>query len=103
MEVVFHAHNAVISDRMQERASRGLSRIAQRVERAVDATVRFHQDGPLRRVEIRLNAPGQRDLIAQGHSRYYGPALKIALAHLESQVEHTRRAPKGKSRGDAGA
>lgn len=103
MEVVFHAHNAVISDRMQERASRGLSRIAQRVERAVDATVRFHQDGPTRRVEIRLNAPGQRDLIAQGQSRYYGPALKIALAHLESQVTHTRRTPKGKSRRNAGA
>ncbi|MCC6771411.1 MAG: HPF/RaiA family ribosome-associated protein [Gemmatimonadaceae bacterium] len=103
MDVVFHAHNAVISNRMQERASRGLSRIAQRVERAVDATVRFHQDGPMRRVEIRLNTPGQRDLIAQGHSRYYGPALQIALAHLESQVAHTKRVPKGKSRRDAGA
>jgi len=100
VEVVFHAHNAVISDRMQERASRGLSRIAKRVARAVDAMVRFHQDGPMRRVEIRLNAPGQRDLIAQGHSRSYGPALRLALAHLASQVAHTRRTPKGKSRRD---
>ncbi len=97
MDVVFHAHHAVISERLQERATRGLSRLAQRVERAVDATVRFHQDGPTRRVEIRVNTPGHRDLIAQGTSRYYGPALKIALAHLESQVARVRRAPKGKA------
>jgi ribosome-associated translation inhibitor RaiA len=96
VEVVFHAHNAVISARMQERANRGLSRIAQRVQDAVDATVRFHQDGPTRRVEIRVNAPGQRDLIAEGQARYYGPALKIALLRLESQVGHAKRTPKGK-------
>lgn len=97
MEVVFHAHHAVISDRMQERATRGLRRLAQRFDRAVTATVRFHQDGPTRRVEICVNSAGQRDLIAAGSSRYYGPALKIALAHLESQVASVRRAPKQKS------
>lgn len=96
MEVVYHAHNAVISDRMKERASRGLAKLSQRLDRAVDATVRFHQDGPTRRVEIRINAPGHRDLISEGMARYYGPALKIALAHLESQVGHVRRSPKDK-------
>jgi ribosome-associated translation inhibitor RaiA len=96
VDVVYHAHNAVISDRMKQRASRGLSKITQRLDRAVDATVRFHQDGPTRRVEIRLNAPGQRDLVSEGMARFYGPALNIALAHLESQVGHVRRSPKGK-------
>lgn len=96
MDVVFHAHNAVISERMQERAMRGLSKLSRRMERPIDATVRFHQDGPSRRVEIRLNSSGQRDLVAAGEARYYGPALKIALAHLESQVGHARRAPKEK-------
>lgn len=98
MEVVYHAHNAVISDRMKERATRGLAKLSQRLDRAVDATVRFHQDGPTRRVEIRLNAPGQRDLVAEGSARYYGPALKIALAHLETQVGHVKRKPKEKGR-----
>ena len=96
MEVVYHAHNAVISDRMKERASRGLAKLSQRLDRAGDATVRFHQDGPTRRVEIRINTAGQRDLVSEGMARYYGPALKIALAHLESQVGHARRGPKVK-------
>ncbi|HEX4935914.1 MAG TPA: HPF/RaiA family ribosome-associated protein [Gemmatimonadaceae bacterium] len=98
MEVVYHAHNAVISDRMRERATRGLAKLTQRLDRVVDATVRFHQDGPTRRVEIRLNAPGHRDLVAEGAARYYGPALKIALAHLETQVGHVRRTPKDRRR-----
>ena len=91
MEVVFHAHNAVISDRMKQRAARGLSKIAPRVRRAVDAVVRFTQDGPTRRVEITLHASGHRNLIAAGESRYYGPALRTALAHLEAQAGHERR------------
>jgi ribosome-associated translation inhibitor RaiA len=96
VEVVFHAHHAVISDRLQERATRALSRLAQRFERAVSATVRFHQDGPTRRVEICVNSAGHAELVAHGASRYYGPALKVALAHLESQVARVRRAPKQK-------
>ena len=48
-----------------------------------------------RRVEIRVNAPGQRDLVSEGSARYYGPALRIALAHLESQVSRVKRKVKG--------
>lgn len=103
MEVVFQAHNAVISDRMKERAVRGLSKLSQRLDRVVDATVRFHQDGPTRRVEIILNAPTHRDLVAQGKAKYYGPALRTALAHLEAQVGHEKRTPKGKGQRFVGA
>jgi len=84
---------------MKDRASRGLKKISQRLDRAVEAMVRFHQDGPTRRVEIRLNAAGMRDLVSEGKARYYGPALKTALAHLESQVGHVKRTPKGKGQG----
>lgn len=91
MEVVFHAHNAVISDRMKQRASRGLEKIAQRIGRVVDAMVRFTQDGPTRRVEITLHASGHRNLVAAGESRYYGPALNTALTHLEAQAGHDKR------------
>lgn len=98
MDVVFQAHNAVISDRMKERATRAVRKIAQRLDRVVDVTVRFHQDGPVRRVELRLNAPGRRDLVSAGEARYYGPALNVAIAHLESQVGHERQSPKEKGR-----
>lgn len=103
MEVVFQAHNAVISDRMRERATRALAKLSARLDRVVDATVRFHQDGPTRRVEIVLNAPTHRDLVAQGKARYYGPALRTALAHLEAQVGHEKRTPKGRGRRLIGA
>ena len=103
MDVVFHAHNAVISDRMKERAARALRKITQRLDRVVGVTVRFHQDGPTRRVELRLNAPGHRDLISTGEARYFGPALNTALAHLESQVGHERTNPKGMGRRLVGA
>jgi ribosome-associated translation inhibitor RaiA len=94
VDVVFHAHNAVISDRMKLRASRGLKKIAQRINRAVDAMVRFTQDGPTRRVEITLHASGHRNLIAAGESKFYGPALNTALSHLEAQAGHEKRASR---------
>ena len=94
MEVVFHAHNAVISDRMRQRAARGLKKLSTRLDRVVAAVVRFHQDGPTRRVEILLHAKGHRQLVAEGHSRYYGPALLTALTHLETQVAREKREVK---------
>lgn len=98
MDVMFQAHNAVISERMKERATRAVRKLAQRVDRVVGVTVRFHQDGPVRRVELRLNVPGRRDLISAGEARYYGPALHTAVVRLESQVGHERQNPKGKGR-----
>jgi ribosome-associated translation inhibitor RaiA len=103
VDVVFHAHNAVISDRMKQRASRGLGKIARRVNRAVDAVVRFTQDGPTRRVEITLHASGHRRLVAAGESRYYGPALNTALTHLEAQAGHEKRPSRRVSDGLARA
>jgi ribosomal subunit interface protein len=90
MDVVFQAHNAVISDRLKERATRSLQKIARRLEGVVDVTVRFNQDGPRRRVELTVRASGHRNLVAEGQARYYGPALNTALAHLEAQVAHNK-------------
>jgi hypothetical protein len=64
------------------------------MSRAVDAIVRFEQDGPMRRVEIVLHAPRQRDVIALGQGRYYGPALTAAMERLSTQVRKMRRAHK---------
>ena len=86
MEIIFHAHNAAIPARLKRRAESAVRRVAGRLTRAVDAIVRFEQDGPVKRVEIVLHAPRQRNLIALGEARYYGPALTAAVERLRTQV-----------------
>ncbi len=86
MDIIYHAHRAVISERMRLRADRAVRKVARRMGRAVDAVVRFEHDGPTRRVEIVLHAPKHKSLIAEGSSRYYGPALAEAIGRLEQQV-----------------
>jgi hypothetical protein len=93
VEIIFHAHHAVISERMRARAERVVGKLAARLPRAVDAIVRVEQDGPDRRVEIVLHAPRRRPLIGSGRGRTTGPALAEAAANLSAQFSHTRRAP----------
>ena len=90
MEIIFHAHHATVSEWMRARATRGVRKLSARLTRAVDAVVRFEQDGRVRRVEILLHAPRQRDLIATGESRFFGPALVTALARLQAQLRRKR-------------
>ena len=94
MEIIFHAHNASISDRLRRRAELALRQTSRRLTRAVDAIVRFEQDGPVKRVEIVLHAPRQRKVIALGEGKFYGPALTIAIDRLGAQVRKLRRAHK---------
>ncbi len=98
MEIDFHSHHATISDRMQLRARRGVDKIAQRLNRAIDAIIRFEQDGPIRRVEIVLHAPQHKNLIAEGTSKFFGPALADALGRLEEQVRKYKRPAKERAR-----
>lgn len=86
MEIVFHAHHAVISADLRARAERVVHKAAARLHRAVDATVRFEEDGPTRRVEIVLHAPRHRPVVAVGEARLLGPALSAAAARLQAQV-----------------
>lgn len=86
MDIVFHAHHAVISDDLRARAERVVHKAAARLHRAVDATVRFEEDGPTRRVEIVLHAPRHRPVVAVGEARLLGPALSAAAARLQAQV-----------------
>ncbi|MGK2963538.1 MAG: HPF/RaiA family ribosome-associated protein [Gemmatimonadaceae bacterium] len=90
MEIIFHAHHANISDRMRKRAEASVRRIAARLTRAVDAIIRFEQDGRVKRVEIVLHAPRQRKLIARGEAGYYGPALSTAIDRLTNQIRTLR-------------
>ena len=90
MDIIFHAHHANVSDRMRRRAEAAVRRAALRIGRTVDAIIRFEQDGPVKRVEILLHAPRQRDLIARGESKFFGPAFAAAMARLLAQIRPLR-------------
>ena len=94
MEISFQAHHAVISDRMRTRAERAVRRIAERVHRPVNAVIRFEEDGRTRRVEIVLNAPPQRRLVAEATARFFGNALTLAAQRLLACVARERRRVK---------
>lgn len=98
MEIIFQAHNAVISDNMRRRAERTVRKLSRRIARAVDAIVRFEQDGPVRRVEVMLHASGKRPLVAEGVGRNYGPALGEAIDRMESQLRRVKRTPKARAK-----
>ncbi len=98
MEVIFHSHNAVISDRLRSRAESKVRKLGTRVSRAVDAVVRFEQDGPTRHVEIVLHASPRRRVVSNGYARRYGPALAEAVSKLETQLSRSKRTPKARAR-----
>ncbi len=86
---------------MRRRAEAAARRAATGLRRAVDAVVRFEQDGPVKRVEIMLHAPRQRDIVARGEARYFGPALAMAVEKLTAQIRKlrdTRKSAKRKPR-----
>ena len=91
MQIVLRSHNAKVTEVVREKAEQAITKLARRLRRTVDATVRFEHDGPTRRVEIVLRAPRHRRLVAEGQARQYGTALDRALEHLASQTNHAKR------------
>jgi ribosome-associated translation inhibitor RaiA len=83
---------------MRERARVAVTRLGARLARAVNAVVRFEEDGPTRRVEIVLHAPKRRAMVAEGTARFFGPALAFAIDRLEAQARQVKRTPKTRSR-----
>jgi ribosome-associated translation inhibitor RaiA len=102
VEIIFHEHHAVISERMRRRAELAVRRAAARLARAVDAIIRFEQDGPVKRVEIVLHAPRQRNIVVLAEDRFYGRALTAAISKLSAQVRKLGRARKAAVRKRAG-
>ena len=98
MEIVFHNHDAAISDRMRRRAETAVRKVARRATRVVDAVVRFQQDGPTRRVELVLHTGSGKRYIANSEGRYFGTALADAARRLAMQLDHTKRTPKSRAR-----
>ncbi len=97
MEIIFHDHHASVSDYMRQRASTGVRRLTTRLDRAVDAVVRFEQDGPTRRVEIILRTPRQKRLVAKAEGRHFGPVLSVALARLRPQIAAVKRPTRARA------
>ena len=98
MEIVFQSHHAKVSDRMRERARLAVMKLGRGLVRAVDAVIRFEEDGPTRRVEIVLHTPRRRAMVAEGTARFFGPALAYAIDRLEAQARQLKRTPKARSR-----
>ena len=98
MDVIFHSHNAVISERLRSRAESIIHKLEMRSARAVRAIVRFEQDGPTRRVEIVMHASRRRPLISNGYARNYGPALSEAIQNLQAQLARSKRTRKARTR-----
>ena len=90
MDIIFHAHHAIVSERMRRRAEAAVRKAAVRLGRTVDGIIRFEQDGPVKRVEILLHAPRQRDLMGRGQGRYFGPAFAAAMDKLIAQIRPLR-------------
>jgi ribosome-associated translation inhibitor RaiA len=98
VDVIFHSHNAVISERLRSRAESVIRKLESRIARAVRAIVRFEQDGPTRRVEIEMHASRRPPLISNGYARTYGPALSEAVHNLQAQLARSKRTPKARAR-----
>lgn len=98
MEIVFHVHDAPLSDRMRRRAEQVVRKLALRTRRAVDAVVRFRQDGPTRRVELSLHTASGKRYVANAEGRFFGTALADAARRLATQLDHSKRTPKSRAR-----
>ncbi|MGQ0539057.1 MAG: HPF/RaiA family ribosome-associated protein [Gemmatimonadaceae bacterium] len=98
VEIVFQSHKAAVSEQLRGKARTAITKLARRLRRTVDATVRFERDGPTRRVEIVLRAPRNRLLVAEARARQYSTALDRAIDHLAAQTNHAKRPAKRRGR-----
>jgi hypothetical protein len=101
MEIVFHTHHAPASDRMRRRAEQLVRKVAKRATRAVDAVIRFEEDGPTRCVELVLHTARGRRYVARSEGRFFGTALADAARRLAVQLDHAKRTPKARARHSA--
>jgi ribosome-associated translation inhibitor RaiA len=103
VDIIFHAHHAVISDRLQGKAVRALEQLAKRNPTVRDIVVRFEQDGPSRRVEVVAHLARNRRVVGEGTGHTFGPALSQALIHLSAQLAHIKRRARDRVRAAARA
>ncbi len=98
MDIRFHATHVDVSDNMQRKAARLISKAAARAGNATAATVRFEEDGRLRRVHITLASNPHGKLTTSVEGRHFGPLLEEALANILTQARKERRNPHARAR-----
>jgi ribosome-associated translation inhibitor RaiA len=98
MDILFQSHHAKVSEPIRERARRAVMKLSARLTRAVNAIVRFEEDGKTRRVEIVLLAPRRRPMVAEGSARFFGPALGVAINRLEAQTRQLKRTTRTRNK-----
>lgn len=98
MEIIFHSHHAIISDRLRARAELGMRKLTRRHPGVIRSTIRFEHDGPTRTVELAMHLAGRKQLFAKASGRFWGPAIAEALQQLEQQVATVKRTRKEQGR-----
>jgi len=94
MEIVIRGHQTEVGEQLRARAEDTARRLAERLQRAVDADIRFDEDGVLKTAEIVLHAPRYRRLVATAEARYHEVALAEAAAKLDAQIRRMKSARK---------
>lgn len=100
MDVIIHTHHAHVGDYMRRRVTVGVDKLARRLGHVTGASARFIADGPVRRVEVELDAPGHR-LVGKAEGKAFGPALTEALRAVDRQVAHLKGARDAHTRREA--
>ena len=94
MEIVIHGHQTDITDALRLRGVEGARKLAEHLKRAVDADIRFEENGVFKTVEIVLHAPKHTNLVAKAEAKHHGPALTEAIAKLDAQIRKIKSAEK---------
>ena len=99
MRIVIHGHHAEVTDTLKARAEEGARKLADHLQRAVDADICFDEDGVFKTVEIVLHAPRARRLVARGEAKFPEVALNDAIAKLDAQIRRLKAARKKRVHG----
>jgi ribosomal subunit interface protein len=99
MEIVIHGHQTELTDALRLRAEEGARKLAEHLTRAVDADIKFEEDGVMKTVEIVLHAPKHPPLVAKSEAKHHGVALTDAIAKLDAQIRKIKSATKKQVRG----
>lgn len=94
MEIKIHGHQTDITESVRLKAEDGSRKLAEHLQRAVNADVWFGEDGVMKTVEIVLHAPGYKNLVAKAEAKYHDPALTDAIAKLDAQIRKLKSAKK---------
>jgi ribosomal subunit interface protein len=94
MEIIIHGHQTEITDVLRLRAEEGARKLAEHLKHAVDADIRFEEDGVMKTVEIVLHAPKQTKLVAKAEAKHHNAALTEAIAKMDAQIRKLKSVTK---------